>query len=165
VRWLTDREQAAWLDYIGASRLLDRRIEEQLKADGQLSHSQYEILAHLSGSPGARTRMTELAEWLVVGKSALTYQIDQLARRGLVRREACAGDDRGIFAVLTEEGMRCLERVAPGHVEVVRANMIDHLTPEELDVLARVMAKVRAAATKPASGARSAPPSTPSPAS
>lgn len=142
---MTDRELAAWMEYIEVAHLLERRIEEQLKAEGNLSHGQFEILAKLSAMPGHRIRMTELAGGVVITKSALTYQIDLLAKRGLVAREACDSDDRGIFAVLTEEGMRCLERVAPGHVAVVRANLIDHLTPEEIEILGRAMAKVRAA--------------------
>jgi DNA-binding MarR family transcriptional regulator len=123
---------AAWRAFLSTSHLLDRRIEEQLKSAAGLTHPQFEILAMLSEAPDRQMRMTELARGVVVSKSALTYQITQLEKAGLVRRTTCPSDDRGVLAVITDAGLRCLERVAPGHVEVVRAYLIDHLTREEV---------------------------------
>ncbi|WP_067168791.1 MarR family winged helix-turn-helix transcriptional regulator [Microtetraspora niveoalba] len=143
--WLSERELDAWLAYLTASHLLERRIEEQLKADAGLTHPQYEILTRLSSAPGQRMRMTELARLVVVSKSGLTYQIGQLEKAGLVERAACPSDERGIMAVLTGEGMRCLERTAPGHLAVVRAFLIDHFGPDELTSMTRIMRKAAAA--------------------
>ncbi|MFB9678786.1 MarR family winged helix-turn-helix transcriptional regulator [Streptosporangium vulgare] len=144
-KWLNESEMAAWMAYVAATHLLERRIEEQLKADSGLTHAQYEILAKLSQQPGGRVRMTELANRLIVSKSGLTYQIGQLERMGLVTREACPSDERGVLAVLTEKGVRCLERTAPGHVAVVRAFLIDRLTPEEVETMRQIMTKATAA--------------------
>ncbi|GAA3445648.1 MarR family winged helix-turn-helix transcriptional regulator [Planomonospora venezuelensis] len=144
-RWLDDREMAAWKAYLTASHLLERRVEEQLKADAGLTHAQYEILARLSAAPGRRLRMTELAHGVVVSKSGLTYQIDRLEKRGLVERSTCPSDDRGVLAVLTDRGAECLERTAPGHVAVVRELLIDLLTPGELETVTRVMSRVETA--------------------
>jgi DNA-binding MarR family transcriptional regulator len=148
-RWLSKTEMDAWMAYVAATHLLERRVEEQLKASG-LTHAQYEILAKLSASSGQRLRMTELARQVVVSKSGLTYQIGQLEKRGLVKRTTYPSDDRGVLAVLTEEGMRCLERTAPGHVAVVRAFLIDRLTPDELQTMTRIMTKASGAMTSAA---------------
>ncbi|MEU8203566.1 MarR family transcriptional regulator [Streptosporangium sp. NPDC049046] len=145
VKWLNESEMAAWMAYVAATHLLERRVEDQLKVDADLTHAQYEILAKLSQDPGGRMRMTELANRLIVSKSGLTYQIGQLERRGLVTREACPSDERGVLAVLTEEGIRCLKRTAPGHVAVVRAFLIDQLTPEEVESMRQIMTKATAA--------------------
>ncbi|GII01971.1 MarR family winged helix-turn-helix transcriptional regulator [Planobispora takensis] len=144
-RWLDAREMAAWRAYLSASHLLERRVEEQLKAESGLTHAQYEILARLSDAPDRRLRMTELARGVVVSKSGLTYQIGQLEKRGLVERATCPSDDRGVLAVLTDRGVECLRRTAPGHVAVVREVLIDLLTPDELEMMTRVMSKVEAA--------------------
>ncbi len=133
--------------YLKATHLLERRIEEQLKTDSGLTHAHYEILAKLSIAPDRRLRMSDLARKLVVSKSGLTYQIGQLEKRGLVERTTCPSDERGVLAVLTDEGVRCLEKTAPGHVAVVRAFLIDPLTPEELRTMTRVMSKATAAMT------------------
>ncbi|SNS37003.1 DNA-binding transcriptional regulator, MarR family [Streptosporangium subroseum] len=156
-RWLSKTEMDAWMSYVAATHLLERRVEEQLKASG-LTHAQYEILAKLSASAGRRLRMTELARQVVVSKSGLTYQIGQLEKRGLVERTAHPSDDRGVLAVLTEKGVRCLERTAPGHVAVVRAFLIDRLTPDELRTMTRIMTKA-AEATTSAAGPRLGTPS------
>ncbi|MCC5576319.1 MarR family transcriptional regulator [Microtetraspora sp. AC03309] len=143
--WLDERELDAWLAYLTASHLLERRIEEQLKADSGLTHDQYEILVRLSSAPGRSMRMTELARMVVVSKSGLTYQVGGLEKKGLVERTSCPSDDRGVMAVLTDEGMRCLERTAPGHLAVVRAYLIDHCDPGELTTMTRIMRKAATA--------------------
>ncbi|WP_101783109.1 MarR family winged helix-turn-helix transcriptional regulator [Nonomuraea indica] len=144
-RWLDETEMAAWRAFLSTSHLLERRIEEQLKAAAGLTHAQYEILVRLSGAPGRQMRMTELARGVVASKSALTYQITQLEKAGLVERTTCPSDDRGVLAVLTETGMRCLEQIAPGHLEVVRRYLIDRLTREELEVLTAAMRRTEEA--------------------
>ncbi len=136
---------AAWRAFLSTSHLLERRIEEQLKAAAGLTHPQYEILVRLADAPGRRLRMTELARGVVSSKSALTYQITQLEKAGLVRRETCPSDDRGVLAVLTEAGMSCLDRVAPGHLEVVREYLIDRLSREELRAMTSAMRKTEEA--------------------
>lgn len=144
-RWLDETEMAAWRAFLSTSHLLERRIEEQLKATAGLTHPQYEILVRLADAPGRQMRMTELARGVVVSKSALTYQIGQLERAGLVERTTCPSDERGVLAVLTEAGVSCLERVAPGHLEVVRAYLIDRLTRGELETMTTAMCKTEQA--------------------
>ncbi|QFY08261.1 MarR family transcriptional regulator [Nonomuraea phyllanthi] len=149
-RWLDATEMAAWRAFLSASHLLERRIEEQLKAAAGLTHPQYEILVRLAEAPGRRMRMTELARGVVVSKSALTYQITQLEKAGLVERTTYPGDERGVLAVLTEAGLSCLERVAPGHLEVVRAFLIDRLSRTELRAMTTAMQKAEAVLRAPA---------------
>ncbi|NRQ37840.1 MarR family transcriptional regulator [Nonomuraea sp. NN258] len=144
-RWLDATEQAAWRAFLSTTHLLERRIEEQLKSAAGLTHPQFEILARLSEAPERRMRMTELARDVVVSKSALTYQITQLEKSGLVKRTTCPDDERGVLAVLTEAGLRRLEQVVPGHVDVVRAFLIDHLTREELQVMTTAMRRTETA--------------------
>ncbi|GAA3149168.1 MarR family transcriptional regulator [Planomonospora alba] len=136
---------AAWTAYLTAFHLLERHVEEQLKADAGLTHAQYEILVMLSAAPGRRLRMSELARRVVVSRSGLTYQVGRLETMGLVARETCASDERGVLAVLTAEGAACLERTAPGHVAVVRELMIDLLDRDELETMTRAMRKMEAA--------------------
>ena len=86
--------------------------------------------------------MTELAESLITSKSGLTYQIGQLERRGLVVRNSCPTDVRGVTARLTEDGRSALVRAAPGHVERVREAMIDVLDRDQLVALTDALSDV-----------------------
>ena len=141
-RWLDQDEMAAWRGFVAASNLLGRRLERQLKDDSGLSHTQYEILVHLSAAPGGSLRMTDLAGRLITSKSGLTYQVTQLEKAGLVRRRSCPSDVRGVFADLTEDGREALRRAAPGHVALVRELLIDVLSREQLTAIAEGLGEV-----------------------
>jgi DNA-binding MarR family transcriptional regulator len=141
--WLDEAEMAAWLAFLEVSHRLDRAIEQQLKRDAGLSHAQYEILSRLESAPGGQLRMSELADVITVSRSGLTYQVTQLERAGLARRERCPSDERGVLAVLTATGRAVLRRAAPGHVRVVRRYLIDALTPAQRAALAEGLAAAR----------------------
>ena len=134
---------SAWLAFLEVSHLLERAIEQQLRQDAGLSHAQYEILSRLEAAEGGQVRMSDLAEGIVVSRSGLTYQVTQLEKAGLVRRERCPSDDRGVLAVLTSEGRSALARAAPGHLHIVRENLIDALTPAQLATLADALTAAR----------------------
>ncbi|MET7769421.1 MarR family transcriptional regulator [Nocardia sp. NPDC005366] len=140
--WLDDEEMRAWQALLSGWALLNREIEQQLKRDAGLSHTQYEVLVRLAAAPEGRLRMTELAESLVNSKSGLTYQVGQLEKAGLVRREACPTDVRGVTAVLTGDGRDTLDRAAPKHVAQVRELLVDVLTPAQLTALADGLGEV-----------------------
>jgi DNA-binding MarR family transcriptional regulator len=135
-RWLNEQEGRAWLAFLNAAGLLNRRLDQQLERDAGLSHLQYEILVRLAAAPDGELRMSELAAALLNSKSKLTYQIDRLEQAGLVRRRSCATDMRAVYAVLTDAGREMLERAAPGHVAAVRDLFIDVLTPKQLTAIA-----------------------------
>jgi DNA-binding MarR family transcriptional regulator len=143
VKWLNPREQRAWVTLVTATELLNRALDQQLRADAGLSHVQYGILARLVGAPDGSMRMQALAEAMGVTKSGLTYQVLQLEKAGLISRQACAGDDRGVIAAITPQGAEVMPLAAPGHVRLVRELVIDALTPQQLESLAEGMAEVQ----------------------
>jgi DNA-binding MarR family transcriptional regulator len=139
--WLDDEEQQAWRQYLHASRLLEVAMDRDLQAHG-VQLSEYEIIAVLSEQPGRRLRMSALAEMVVQSRSRLTHTAGRLADRGWVRREACAGDRRGVELVLTDAGRDAVVAMAPTHVRSVRDNLIAPLSREEFLALGRAMAAV-----------------------
>ena len=140
-RWLTAEEQDAWRAFLATSKLLFRQLDRDLQPFG-LSGNDYEILVVLSEAPEHQLRMTDLADATAQSRSRLSHQITRMEAAGLVRRDSCPGDKRGLFAVLTDTGMATIERVAPYHVESVRRHFIDLLTPEQLDMLRKGYAEI-----------------------
>jgi DNA-binding MarR family transcriptional regulator len=132
--WLTPDEQDAWRAFLATSKLLFRQLDRDLQPFG-LSGNDYEILVVLSEAPEHRLRMTDLADATAQSRSRLSHQITRMEAAGLVRRDSCPGDKRGLFAVLTDTGMATIERIAPYHVESVRRHFIDRLAPEQLATL------------------------------
>ncbi|WP_245548844.1 MarR family winged helix-turn-helix transcriptional regulator [Nocardia exalbida] len=139
--WLNVREMAVWQNFLAAGALVGREVERQLKREG-LSHTQYEVLVRLADAPEGRLRMTELAEALYTSKSGLTYQVTQLEKTGLLVREACPTDVRGVIAVLTAAGRERLAQVAPGHVATVRRVLVDVLTDAQQGAVADSLGEV-----------------------
>lgn len=80
-----------------------RAIEAELTSQGlDLSFTQYLILkkAHLLGAVSA----TELARAVELDGGAMTRQLDQLERKGLLRRTRHAHDRRALRIELTDAG-------------------------------------------------------------
>ena len=117
---LDSTREAAWRAYIEASQRLYTQLEEDLRADSELSFADYHVLVLLSEAPGQRLRMGELASRLIFSPSRLTYQISSMQRRGLVSKEPCPDDRRGSEAVLTAAGLLALREAAPHHLASVR---------------------------------------------
>ncbi|MEV4656186.1 MarR family transcriptional regulator [Micromonospora sp. NPDC049301] len=135
---LDSARAAAWRAYIEASQRLYTQLEEDLRADSDLSFADYHVLVLLSEAPGQRLRMGELAGRLVFSPSRLTYQITSMQRRGLVSKEACPQDRRGSEAVLTAAGLLALSEAAPHHLASVRTHLMDDLDDAEVACLTRV---------------------------
>ena len=130
--WLTEDEQRAWRIHLDVSRLLMYQLERDLQPFG-LTNNDYEILVNLSEAEDRRMRMSDLARSTLQSKSRLSHQITRMETAGLVRRENCESDRRGLYAVLTEQGWATMREVAPRHVASVRAHFIDLIPLGSLD--------------------------------
>jgi MarR family 2-MHQ and catechol resistance regulon transcriptional repressor len=111
---------------------LTNRFATQFEENG-LSAVEFEVLMRLSRSPGHRLRMTDLAGQTSLSTSGVTRVVDRMDRDGLVRREACPSDRRSSYAVVTTAGRERLDKVLPGHLELVQQWFIGQLTPQQLD--------------------------------
>jgi DNA-binding MarR family transcriptional regulator len=140
-RWLNPREMKAWRAYIIGSRRLLEALDSDL--DGHdLTMADYEVMAQLSEAPGRRIRMSELAELAMLSKSRLSHRMKVMEKAGWVRREECAEDRRGYWAVMTDKGMKAIVAAAPSHVESVRRRFIDQLSVKEQDALSGIFSHV-----------------------
>jgi len=140
--WLGDTEMTAWRAYIVGSALLEHRLNRELQLAHGLSIADYEILVSLSEAPDMQMRMSELANGIAHSKSRMSHQIRRMESEGLVRRQECPQDGRGVLAVLTEEGLAKLREAAPSHVQGVRDHMIDLLDAEEQKTLAAIFSRL-----------------------
>lgn len=136
-RWLDPREERAWRGLMAMEDALTEFLERQLRTRDGLSGADYQVLAHLSEA-GGRLRSFELGALVRWEKSRLSQHLARMEKRGLVVRERCASDQRGCVAVITLEGTDRITAAAPQHVGDVRAALIDHLTADEMEMLARI---------------------------
>jgi len=143
-RWLTDTEMAAWRSFIETHDDLMTAIERDLVPSG-LTLGDYQVLVYLTEAEDQQMRMCDLADMLQLSPSGLTRRLDGLVKAGWVERRNSDVDRRVMLAALTDAGRRHLADAAPGHVDSVRARMIDVLDTDDLNAVARAFDKIRAA--------------------
>jgi len=134
-KWLNDDEQRTWRAFLAANRLLMDTLDRQLQHEAGIPHTYYEILVRLSEVPDRALRMSQLAVSSMSSRSRLSHAVARLEEAGWVRRRECPTDRRGAVCELTDSGFAALQAAAPGHVEAVRANLFDQLTPEQVIAL------------------------------
>ena len=142
VQGLDPQELGTYFAFMEAASLLHHAVEEQLRAEGDLSYVQFLLLARLSDAHGQLT-MTQLADGVVYSRSGLTYQAGLLEKAGLIRRGPSPDDDRATLVTITGDGLALLGRVLPGHVQVARRLLLDPLAGDDLRHLSDIMTRVR----------------------
>ena len=140
-RWLTPEEMAAWRSFIETSGDLLRAIERDLVQYG-LDLGDYQLLAMLSEAPDGQLRLCDLADTLRLTRSGLTRRMDGVVSKKLVSRTQSEQDRRVTYASMTAKGYETLRKVAPQHLETVRALMIDLLSPAEIKAIASAFSKI-----------------------
>lgn len=82
-----------------------------------------------------------LGEKILKSNSNMTTVIDNLEKRGLVRRERAANDRRKIIVHLTDSGMELIQRIFPHHVKAIQAQF-SVLSEQEKRVLSELLRKL-----------------------
>jgi len=142
VRALDPGQLGTYFALTEAVSLLQYQVEQQLRAEGNLSYVQFQLLARLADAQGPLT-MTQLADGVVYSRSGLTYQAGLLGKAGLITRGPSPDDERATLVTITEKGLGLFDRVLPGHVQVIRRLLFDPLAEDDLHHLADIMTRVR----------------------
>ena len=140
--WLDTTQQQQWRALLTGTSALFAALNHDLETGTDLTLNEYEVLVRLSEEPNRTLRMSALAEELVHSRSRVTHTIRRMEERGLVVRESCIADGRGVNCTLTDAGEAALVAAAPRHVTSVRRHLVDVLTPEQLVVLGEAMERV-----------------------
>ncbi len=140
--WLTPEQQLIWRALLGGITVMLDQLDRDLRTQHDLSMGEYEILVRLSEAPDRSIRMAELAAAVAHSRSRVTHTISRLERDGIVRRDQCSSDGRGVSAVLTDHGFSVLEKAAHTHVRGVHEYLIENAPPDELAALGRIMERV-----------------------
>ncbi len=136
---LTEHEFRAWRAFLRSHSTVTTELDRELREHHKLSLDQYGILITLVGTPGMQLRMGELGRRRLISASKVSRAVDELERRGLVRRSADDEDRRSLFAGLTDSGLRTLREAQVTHHRVVRGQMLARLSDGQLRQLADVL--------------------------
>jgi DNA-binding MarR family transcriptional regulator len=140
--WLGAQEQRDWRSFVRLHQKLSVTLVRDLQAHSKLSGADFEILVALTDVPDGRLRITELARAIDWEQSRLSHQTSRMIKRGLLAREDCADDGRGVLVTVTPAGRAAIEAAAPRHVAMVRRYVVDVLSPAELATLGRLSRRI-----------------------
>jgi DNA-binding MarR family transcriptional regulator len=100
---------------------------------------------YLGDAEGGKLRMSELAERLLLSRSGITRLVDRLVGQGLIARERCRDDGRGLNARLTDAGRHKLDQARPAHLAGVRHHFLSRLDAAEHQALGEIWQRLLAA--------------------
>jgi MarR family 2-MHQ and catechol resistance regulon transcriptional repressor len=89
----------------------------------------------------------EIQRKVLVTSGGITYLVDRLVAKGLVKREPSPDDRRARFAVLTPAGARLIGRIFPPHAQFL-TGIMSTLTPEEQTVATTLLRKLGLSAAR-----------------
>jgi DNA-binding MarR family transcriptional regulator len=141
---LSPLEMEAWAGFLRMHTVLYRELDRRLTKGQQMPFSTYDVLLRLAWAGDAGLRMSKLAGQVFMTSGGLTRLVDRLERDGLITRIRSAEDLRGYEARITAAGRRALKRANRQHLDDVRELFLEHLTQDELEVLAAVWRRLKA---------------------
>ncbi len=141
---MSPAELTVWRTMLRAQAKISRRLQADLLADHDLALGSYDVLLHLGEAEDGRLRMNDLADRVLLSRSGLTRLVDRLQREGLVCRESCSSDARGLFAVLTPSGRARLSEATPTYQRGVREYVLSRLDEHDLRVFGAILNRLTA---------------------
>jgi DNA-binding MarR family transcriptional regulator len=141
-RWLDERQQHVWQSYLHMNQHLFAALEDQLAIDAGLSGADYKVLHPLSQAPDGLLRAREICTEIGWDRSRLSHHVTRMEKRGLVTREECSEDARGLMVRLTDVGRKAIADAAPNHAEAVHRAFFDLISKQELETLESVFDRV-----------------------
>ncbi|MFB9330193.1 MarR family winged helix-turn-helix transcriptional regulator [Paenibacillus aurantiacus] len=97
--------------------LMDQAMKDMKQH--QLSPSEFTILEVLYNK--GRIPLQQIGSKILVTSGSVTYNIDKLENRGLLKRVPCPDDRRVTFAEITEAGTELFDRIFPPHADVIHS--------------------------------------------
>jgi MarR family transcriptional regulator, 2-MHQ and catechol-resistance regulon repressor len=127
-----------WIVLSRAHRAIEERTSRDVAQHG-LTLAEFGVLEALYHK--GPMLLGEVQRSLLVSSGGVTYLVDRLEKRGLVRRDDCPEDRRARYAVLTPEGEAFVRRVFPPHAAEVR-RAVAALTREEQRTLTGLLKRL-----------------------
>ena len=139
---LNEVERGAWVGFLRAHHVLVGELDEELRREHGLPLTSFDVLVQLDMAPDGQLRMSELADAVLLSRSGLTRLVDRLESQGLLRRERCASDARGLFAEITDDGRAVFAEARRTHLDGVRRLFLEHFSRDELRQIASLWERV-----------------------
>ena len=99
---------SAWAKTLTSTQRTLAEIDRELKEKNLISLTWYDVLYAVYASPEKRLKFTDIANTVILSKSALSRSVDNIAKAGLLKKIPCDQDGRACWLELTAEGESAL---------------------------------------------------------
>lgn len=121
-----------------AYKAINEHVNKVIQANG-LNPTEFavlELLYHKGDQP-----MQQIGGKILLASGSITYVVDKLEQKGMLRRIACPKDRRVTYAQITEEGKNFISDIFPAHAEQIHAlmsSLSDEEKTEAIDLLKKL---------------------------
>lgn len=112
---------ASWTTVVATVGEIETTLNKWLSQHHGLGLTDYRALTLLSEASDHELRITELATQVGLNQSSTTRLVVRLETKGLVVRDSCPDDGRGIYAVITEPGLALVRELTETYNERLEA--------------------------------------------
>src|SRR3954464_4692375 len=119
-----------------------KAIQEKIKVE-MINHNinitEFSVLEvlYLKG----KQTIHQIAKSILITSGSMTYVIDKLEQKGLLRRKACPDDRRAIHVILMDDGIDLMNKIMPKHQGLID-DMFGSLNHDEIETIVKLLKKV-----------------------
>ncbi|WP_066372625.1 MarR family transcriptional regulator [Neobacillus fumarioli] len=110
-----------------AYKAINEHTNKYIQANG-LNPTEFavlELLYHKGDQP-----LQQIGGKILLASGSITYVVDKLEQKGLLKRIACPKDRRVTYAQITDEGKQLIQRIFPKHAENIDS-LLSNLSDDE----------------------------------
>jgi DNA-binding MarR family transcriptional regulator len=143
-------ELRLWLRLLTCTTLIEGEVRSRLRERFDVTLPRFDLMAQLDKVPDGMT-LSDVSKRMMVSNGNVTGLSERLVALGLLDRRQSRSDRRAQIVSLTPEGRRVFRAMARAHEDWI-AEIFSQLSPGEIDVLMRLLAKTKISARSSIAG-------------
>ncbi|MBV7503937.1 MarR family transcriptional regulator [Bacillus sp. sid0103] len=115
-----------------AYKAINEHVNKVIQANG-LNPTEFavlELLYHKGDQP-----MQQIGGKILLASGSITYVVDKLEQKGMLKRIACPKDRRVTYAQITEDGKKFIQEIFPEHAKQIDKLMSTLNESEKLEAI------------------------------
>jgi MarR family 2-MHQ and catechol resistance regulon transcriptional repressor len=121
-----------------AYKAINEHVNKVIQANG-LNPTEFavlELLYHKGDQP-----MQQIGGKILLASGSITYVVDKLEQKGMLKRIACPNDRRVTYAQITDEGKSFIQEIFPDHARQIH-DLMSSLSDTEKDEAIHLLKKL-----------------------
>lgn len=142
---LSQDQLRIWRSFYMYQAGLFLEVEQRLTEAKAITMPSYSVLITLWSAPERRLRLADLAKSVSIRRSSLSRLLDRLEEAKLLQRHQCTKDGRGLYAQLTQKGIREMAKAWVHYEAVVHDRFFAALSEVDQREMDRLLKKLNSA--------------------